>query len=67
MLALHEKCPRSDICLVRILHIWPKYGHLQSISWCLDKMRENTDHKKTPNLETFHTVWKILKQQVTLV
>ena len=37
--------------------IWTEYGDLRSISPHSLRIRENTDQKKTPYLDTFHAVY----------
>ena len=51
--ALREKCPNTEFFLVRIfLHSdWIRRDTLYSV-----RIRENTDHKKPPYLDTFHAV-----------
>ena len=53
---LHEKCPNTDMFLVRVFLIWAVYGDLLRKSPYSVQIQENTDHKKTPYLDTFQAV-----------
>ena len=42
--------------------IWTKYGEIRSISPYSVRIRENSDQKKTPYLDTFHAVCVEIEQ-----
>ena len=53
-----EKCPNTEIFLVRIFCIWTEYGDLLGNSAYSVQIRENTDHKKL-------SIWTLLTQRMT--
>ena len=57
-LALCEKCPNTEFSWSVFSHIRTKYGDLRNKSLYSVRIREYTDQKKTPHLDTFRAVWK---------
>ena len=64
MLRVNLHCVKSvqirSFFLVSISRIRTEYGEILRISWYSVRMRENTDQKKTPYLDTFQGVLLML-------
>ena len=57
---LREKCPNTEVFLVRISRIQNEYGEIPSISPYSVRMREYTDQKKL-HIRTLFTQWKVIR------
>ena len=55
-LSLREKCPNTEFFWSVLFRIRIEYGEIRSMSPYSVRMRENTDQKKIPYLETFYAV-----------
>ena len=55
-ITLRKICPNTEVFLISIFMIRTQYGEAPSVSPYSVRIRENTDQKKTPLLDTFHAV-----------